>query len=222
MRKRIIIFAVIVLFISITALVVYRVFFVRMIRVPTAAMANTIIPGDHLVVTKLLGEPVRGDIVVFTYPDDPAVKYISRVIGLPTESIEVRKRRIYINGNELPERRVLVKPDYDLESGILEEISTEGTGPYRVFYYSSERADESTFPGDTQELTFGTRGPFHIPDKHYFLLGDSRDNSYDSRLRGTVPRALIWGKATLIYWSSGTDKSHQERIRWERINTRVD
>jgi signal peptidase I len=217
MRKKIFILAAVVLFLSVAALIGYRLFFLKMVRVPSGSMANTIIPGDHLVIRKAFGLPGRGDIVIFKYPDDPSIVYISRIVGLPGERIELRDRSVYLDGSELGEQRVTVKFDSDFEYGAMEEISTEGSGPYRVFYFPRDDANVSQPP----EMTFGTKQPFRIPDNHYFVMGDNRDNSFDSRMRGPVPRELIWGKATIIYWSSGTDKLHQEKIRWDRINQRV-
>ena len=181
-------------------------------------MANTVIPGDHLVVKKrAFGEISRGDLIVFTYPRDLSVHYLSRIIGLPGESIEVRGRFVYVNGAELPEQRVAVKPDNlddPLDVGVLEELSTEGKGPYRVFYFSREEGDKF---GMANPGTFGTDGPFQIPANEYFVMGDNRDNSEDSRYKGTVPRSLIFGKPTMIYWSAGGDKTGNQTVRWERI-----
>jgi signal peptidase I len=221
MRKKILILGLVVVFVGVVSLIGYRVFFLKMFRVPSGSMANTIIPGDHLVIRKAFGLPGRGDIVIFKYSDDASTVYISRIVGLPGEKIEMGDRSIYINGSELSEQRVTVKFDPDFVYGAMEEISTEGSGPYRVFYFPRDNANISRQPSDVVEMTFGTREPFRIPDNHYFVMGDNRDNSIDSRMRGPVPRESIWGKATVIYWSAGTDKLHQEKIRWDRINKRV-
>jgi signal peptidase I len=222
MRKKILILGLVLVLVGVVSLIGYRVFFLKMVRVPSGSMANTIIPGDHLVIRRVFGLPGRGDIVIFKYPDDPSTVYISRIVGLPGEKIEMGDRSIYINGSELGEQRVTVKFDPDFEYGAMEEISTEGSGPYRVFYFPRANADVSRRPSDVVEMSFGTKEPFRIPDHHYFVMGDNRDNSIDSRMRGPVPRESIWGKATRIYWSSNLDKkSHQEKIRWERINTGV-
>ncbi len=192
--------------------VFYYLFFLHLVRVPTSAMANTIVPGDHLVVQKrAFGEINRGDIIVFKYPKDTSVLYIKRVIGLPRETIEIRGKLVYINGKELSEERVMIVPDYEAE--VLEELSTEGSGPYRVYYSFSDHTDES----DPGYGTFGKGAPFQIPDNEYFVMGDSRDNTVDSRVWGTVPRNLVFGKPTLIYFSSTRD----DEIRWARIFKKI-
>jgi len=219
MRKKILIISLILIVIGAAALFGCYLLFVRMVRVPTGAMANTIIPGDHLIVRKLFGRIDRGNIVVLEYPNQPSTKYISRVVGLPGETIETRDPYVYVNGNPLQEQRVFVNPNYDFDSGVLDELSTEGSGPYRVFYYQRDRKSEPLTRDP--KLIFGVKEPFRVPDNQYFVMGDNRDNSYDSRYRGTVPRELIWGRPTVIYWSSHADQSHQEKIKSERIGKRV-
>src|SRR5947207_14937131 len=135
MRKKLLIIGIVVFVVGGVALVVYRVFFVKMVRVPTGAMANTIVPGDCLVVKRLFGEVKRGDIIIFRYPSQPTIQYVSRVVGLPGENILVRDANVYVNDHAIPEQRVLVKYPYDFDFGVLEEISSEGSGPYRVFYF---------------------------------------------------------------------------------------
>lgn len=182
-------------------------------------MANTILPGDCLVIKKrAFGEINRGDIIVFSYPKDTSVKYIFRVVGLPRETIEVRGRLVYINGKELNEERITVKADYDFEAGVLQETSRQGNGPYSVFHFAGEDGDLS---GVLPEGGFGLHGAFQIPDNEYFVMGDNRDNSNDSRFWGTVPRGLVFGKPTLIYFSSHRQKDGNEAIRWNRIFRKI-
>lgn len=165
----------------------------RRVKVPTGAMMNTIIPGDHLLIHKSFGEIERGDIVVFQFPED-STYYLKRVVGLPGETIQLRGTTIFINERPLDEQRVKAEEGFSFESP-LKEVATEGKGPYRVFYTNAFDAPSSG-GGD-----FGTNAPFKIPNDCFFLMGDNRDNSEDSRYRGPVPRELIWGKPSIIYYS---------------------
>ena len=136
---------------GLTALISYRVIFLTFVRVPTASMANTIIPGDYLVVKKrAFGEIKRGDLIIFQYPRDISTNYVSRVVALPEEVVEVRGKLVYINGTELKERRITVEPDLRL-TGVLQEISTEGNGEYAVFHGSAEGYAVS----DVRDTEFG-------------------------------------------------------------------
>ena len=176
-----------------------------MVLVPTGAMLNTIVPGDRLLVYRLIGNINRGDIVAFQYPNDKAY-FISRVIGLPGETIQLKGKLIYINDRALDEQRVLVDPRYDGKKP-LKELSTEGIGPYRVYYVQHTFSDELSTSGD-----FGVETPFQVPNDSYFLMGDNRNNSYDSRYRGAVPRRLIWGRPSLIYYSEQTPDRVFEKV----------
>lgn len=198
---------------GLTALISYRVIFLTIVRVPTASMANTIIPGDYLVVKKrAFGEIKRGDLIIFQYPQDISTNYVSRVVALPEEVVEVRGKLVYINGTELKERRITVEPDLRL-TGLLQEISTEGNGDYAVFHGSAEGYDVS----EVRDTEFGLDSPFRVPANNYYVMGDNRDNSSDSRFWGTVPANLIVGKPTMIYWSEPVKESESDEPRWERI-----
>jgi signal peptidase I len=202
------------------ALFGYSLLFLRAVRMPSGAMSNTVVPGDHLIVTNRIGEIERGDLLVFKFPKNPAELHISRAVGLPGETIEIRDTRIYINGKELPEQRVTVKPESSGSYAALEELSTEGVGPYRVFYHSRVLGNDSTFLGEPDE-SYGIRTPFQVPNNQYFVMSDNRDNSYDSRFWGTVSREAIVGKPTIIYWSSQVDQSGVETVKWERVFTKI-
>lgn len=152
-RKKLLIASISLIAIAGGALIVYRIFFVKMIRVPTGAMANTIIPGDHLIVKKLFGEINRGEIVIFQYPDDASTQYVARVVGLPGERIQVRGYFVNVNGGPIAEQRVLVTPDEHFTKGTLEELSTDGAGPYRVFYYRRD-AENPMITNDPVDARF--------------------------------------------------------------------
>lgn len=163
-----------------------RTWVVQAFKIPTGSMENNLLIGDHLLVNKFQFAPAatpvehsllpvrdirRGDVVVFKYPDEPERDFIKRVIGLPGESLELRNKKVYINGQPLDE-------------------------PYVHFL---EPASES------QEITsFDVReryGPVQVPDGQYFVMGDNRDNSQDSRYWGFLPKHYVKGKALMIYWS---------------------
>lgn len=188
-------------------------FFVRMVRVPSGSMMNTVLPGDRLLVTKVFGTIERGEIVVFQYPED-STYYLARVVGLPGETIQVRGHEVYINERLLDEQKVVANSKDDRGEEPFEEISTEGSGPYRVFF--TQPPDQVDDLG--VDANFGVATPFRIPANSFFMLGDNRDNSFDSRHRGAVPRELIWGSSTVIYMSTPL---HSEDVRWNRVMKRI-
>jgi signal peptidase I len=166
-----------------------RTFVVQAFKIPTGSMENNLLIGDHLLVNKMVYGPAstpierallptgtikRGDVIVFKYPEEPDRDFIKRVIGLPGETLEVREKKVYINGSPLEE-------------------------PYVHFLQppsaSSELAEITSF--DVRERY----GPVTVPADQYFMMGDNRDNSQDSRYWGFLPRELVKGKALVIYWS---------------------
>ncbi|MGE0704156.1 MAG: signal peptidase I [Vicinamibacterales bacterium] len=166
-----------------------RTFVVQAFKIPTGSMENNLLIGDHLLVNKFvygpsesslertllpMGTISRGDVVVFKYPEEPERDFIKRVIGLPGETLELREKRVFIDGQPLDE-------------------------PYVHFIMSPSG------PAEMRELTtFDVReryGPVMVPENQYFVMGDNRDNSQDSRYWGFLPREYIKGKALLIYWS---------------------
>lgn len=209
-------------------------FVVQAVKVPTGSMENNILIGDHLLVNKFIFAPEtpflrwflpsrtihRGDIIVFKYPgrDDyerreqggNRVNYVKRVVGLPGETIEVQGTRVLVNGKELPERRAWVKRDFSA-SEPLEVVSTDPAikGAKYTVYYSEGRRTDDPFSVQDGRAKFGVGEPFVIPPGHYYVMGDNRENSEDSRFWGTVPRANILGRALIVYWSIDRPESLQ-------------
>ena len=206
-------------------------FILQAVTVPTGSMQNTILIGDYLIVNKFIfnpgGNPLpllpmrdieRGDIIVFKYPGNAAdpdsdrvngytkyqLNYVKRVIGLPGETIEFRDNNVYVNGNLLPEHRVIgnnVKKDGALETKELE--GREAGDKWDVYY--NERTTKATQAGirlPNSHYNFAVAGkPMVVPENSFFVMGDARDDSDDGRGWGFVPRELIIGRAMFVYWS---------------------
>jgi signal peptidase I len=185
-----------------------RTFIVQAFKIPTGSMENNLLVGDHLLVNKFAVGPtlsgledallpvddiVRGDILVFKYPEEPERDFIKRVIGLPGETVELRNKIVYIDGVALDE-------------------------PYVRYLVPPREVPEDH--NDAFDLRF-TFGPVTVPAGHYFMMGDNRDNSEDSRYWGFMPREYVKGKALFVYFSFGdgaTDSSGLDTgIRWNRF-----
>ena len=182
-----------------------RTFVVQAFKIPTGSMENNLLIGDHLLVNKLIFAPTmtsfertilptdpirRGDIIVFKYPEDPERDYIKRVIGLPGDTLELRGKELSINGKVLNE-------------------------PYVHFLFG----DPAPGSPDYSDLDVRRKyGPVTVPPDHYFMMGDNRDNSQDSRYWGFMPRSYVKGKALFVYFSFGDAASGLfSNIRWGRM-----
>jgi len=223
-------------------------FVVQAVKVPTGSMQNNILIGDHLLVNKFIfaersrglfwrlfpyREVRRGDVVVFKYPQNPEVNYVKRVIGMPGEAVEIRGTRVFINGRELPEHRFYVQnPRFDAEDSALQIVREERRPDgawYRVYWesYHAER-EGADFPSGGR---YAIGRPFFIPERAYFVMGDNRDDSEDSRFWGTVPREYIVGRALVVYWSydERAAAAHGGNLllrvlrhtRWKRVGTLI-
>ncbi|MBS1812047.1 MAG: signal peptidase I [Acidobacteria bacterium] len=203
MKKWIVIGLVIVVLIGL-GVIATPLFLFRAMHVPTGAMANTIIPGDGFWAKRWVGEIKRGDIVIFEPPSNRKVLFVMRVIGMPGESIQFRGKKVLIDGEELPERRAIIELPTESDHGLLKESSHEGEGKYTALYTTESwnATDGAIYSG----MKFGVAAPFQIPSGHYFVLGDSRDNSMDSRFWGPVPENQIKAKPYIIY--SSKEPSH--------------
>jgi len=200
-------------------------FVVQAVKVPTGSMQNTITIGDHLLVNKFIFAPGktlpflpqreirRGDIIVFKYPGnkyDPhrddrpdnkpiVTNYVKRVIGLPGDHIRMEGRNVIVNGKPLPEHQLEAIDNNDKAPLDIRSTTARKAGePYDV-YYNPDFVEED-YPifqkdheGDGREVV--------IPANKYFVMGDNRNNSEDSRYWGFVPRELVIGRAMFVYWS---------------------
>jgi signal peptidase I len=209
-------------------------FILQAVTVPTGSMQNTILVGDYLLVNKFIFTPgggslpflpqreiERGDIIVFKYPGNKVhpeadssrkiipyqINYVKRVIGLPGETVEFRDNQVFVNGQLLPEHRMIGDPprEDDNQSALVtsEFEERQSDEAYNVFY--SKRTMDPIKAGQhltRQGYEFGVANKTMIvPPNSFFVMGDSRDNSEDSRYWGFVPRGLIIGRAMFVYWS---------------------
>jgi len=204
----------------------FMTFVAQAAEVPSASMENTIYVGDRFLINKFIFAPGpvvpflpqreirRGDIIVFKYPsdigtNDEIVRYktlfIKRVIGLPGETIEVRGPNVYADGKLLPEYRVTaLDPKLGNDKAELKDLSYppgKNGEPYTVFYSPSTFNENPARAAASSRFNYAVKKPHKIPDNEYFMMGDNRDNSADSRVWGTVPRDLVVGRAMFVIWS---------------------
>lgn len=233
--------------------VTVRSFAYEPFNIPSGSMKSNLLIGDYLFVSKysygysrysfpfgikwfsgriLEEEPKRGDVVVFRYPPNPRIDYIKRIIGLPGDKVQVKDGFLYINGKKL-ERR-LIDDFSDSEKNIVEtipryaEILPEG----KVIIILKENSP-SPETADLNELEnyikMNNTPEYTIPEGHYFMMGDNRDNSCDSRCDvGVVPLENIVGRAEIIWFSTDGSASLLNPLSWftairgERIFKRID
>jgi signal peptidase I len=194
---------------------VLRPFVAEAYQMPSAGMYPTLIVGDHIMVDKLHHSVRRGDVVVFTYPPDPNVDYVKRVIGLPGDVVEIVGGRVSINGVALPRDRYQEDCPKGPEGYSGREESTSC-----VLWH--ETLDGRTYDIGT-ESAFGDGRDFPrtvVPTGAVFVLGDNRDNSSDSRMWGSVPVKNVKGVVRFIWWSSA-GRGMGEGVRWERVDAMV-
>lgn len=197
-----------------------RSFLVEPFRIPSGSMMPTLLIGDFILVNKFtygirlpvlhtkvveMNEPQRGDIVVFRFPKDPSVDYIKRVIGVPGDKVAYYQKKLYIN--DQPINQVSL----GAYQGVKEEDSSDAIE--HLIETLSPPAEHSILIDQAQSTV---EGVYTVPAGHYFVMGDNRDNSNDSRYWGTVPEANLVGKAFFIWMSWDLN---QGGIVFNRIGT---
>jgi len=195
---------------------VIRSFIFEPFRIPSGSMMPTLLQGDYIFVKKYsfglrlpvldkkiieTGEPERGDVVVFRLPSEPSINYIKRVIGLPGDEIVYEGHRLTVNGE-----RIAVTRDADPRNASAAARYIEQLG-------DRKHAIIVTNPGNAMR-----DGKFTVPDGHYFMMGDNRDNSRDSRFIGAIPETHLVGEAVRIWM-------HMDGLEWPewaRIGTKIE
>ena len=225
-------------------------FIVQAVKVPTGSMQNTITIGDHLLVNKFIFAPGtslpflpqreirRGDIIVFKYPGNPydpkrddrpdnrpiLTNYVKRVIGIPGDRISIKGVNVFVNGKVVPEHRITAKDHNRKDPLEILDAPPKKPGELYDVYYSPGAED------DNQEYdVFQNKDEIVVPPNSYFVMGDNRNNSEDSRYWGFVPRDLVIGRAMFVYWSYDESAASSNNpvidfftnTRWSRTGTLV-
>ena len=227
-----------------------RAFIFEPFRIPSDSMMPTLLDGDFIIVNKFayglrlpvvdqkmvaIGEPQRGDVVVFHYPPDPAVNFIKRVAGLPGDHVRITSDQLIINGVPVP-----LQSDGRYDDGCYHNmrLSTEVLGSHRHQTLSCLTPDEivaAPSPSCSRRLErnyeciepsvpglrdHSDREEMEVPPGEYLMIGDNRDNSYDGRYWGFVPEDHLVGKATRIWFNWDLQRSGGPV--WSRIGRRIE
>ncbi|MFC1650300.1 signal peptidase I [Candidatus Latescibacterota bacterium] len=185
---------------------IIRSFVIQPFKIPSGSMEDTLLVGDHLMAAKFLyglkvpftdkrilkiRDPRQGDIIVFKFPEDPSKDFIKRCVATGGQKVSIKDKVLYVDGVEqhLPSEAKFVD-DY---------------------IYS----DNSRLHGDLCRRD--NISEFVVPDNMFFMMGDNRDNSNDSRFWGYVPYKNIVGKALIIYWSWDRTRPFYKSVRWKRF-----
>ncbi len=198
---------------------------VEAFKIPTSSMERTLLVGDFLLVNKAVygarvpgtdlrlprfAEPQRGDVIVFNPPHEPDKNYVKRLVGLAGDTLEMRDKRLYLNG----------APVYEPYA---QHIDRRGDTEHTGMRWQSNHLIASS--PSRYRPTRDNWGPIVVPRDRYFVLGDNRDNSEDSRYWGFVRRDAIRGRPWFVYYSFRPESESQlaglQQIRWRRIGAGI-
>lgn len=203
----------------ILAVFLLRSFLVEPFKIPSGSMIPTLHVGDFILVNKYdygirlpilnrkiidIGTPQRGDVMVFRYPENPSLDYIKRVVGLPGDKISYQNKRLTINGQEVPEKKISDYLNADHLYYTPRYIETLGRVQHQILI----EPEAPSFVSQVSDFPFRNNCHYNsegvsceVPPGHYFVMGDNRDNSMDSRFWGFVPDRNIVGKAFFIWFN---------------------
>jgi len=237
---------IVVLFQAFLLAAVIRTVLLQPFTIPSGSMMPTLLVGDYLLVNKFAygysryslplynpdwfegrlfgGEPKRGDVVVFRFPPNPSVDYIKRVIGLPGDKIQVRDSILYVNDKPVPRvAEGTFSSDTSDTAGVGVQHSMDSYKDVPIFRETLDSG--ASYQTLDLGLGEGDNTPvFNVPEKHYFMMGDNRDNSSDSRFPdavGYVPEENLVGRASFIIFSLGNETPFFQIWKWP-TNLRYD
>ena len=205
----------------ILAVFLLRSFLVEPFKIPSGSMIPTLLVGDFILVNKYtygvrvpvinkkiveLNSPQRGDVVVFRYPPDPSLDYIKRVVGLPGDKIVYRNKKLTINGQEIAQKKIEDYLDRDRMFYTPRFMETLGSVEHHILVEPDAPPfiqQIARFPYSNKCNYNGEGVSCEVPTGHYFMMGDNRDNSQDSRFWGFVPDENLVGKAFFIWFNFG-------------------
>lgn len=223
------------------AVLVFRSVLFEPFRIPSGSMIPTLMIGDFILVNKfsygfkvpfsdialgsvnsdpiyLFGEsePKRGDVIVFKYPEDPATNYIKRVIGLPGDTIEIRQKVVFVNGEEINTE--------EIDGKVIMEDMDDKFKKYNLKFFNAKTGEaDHIIQQDNDNYYKVDLEKVEIPEGKFFVMGDNRDFSYDSRFWGFVPKENIRGKALFVWFSMILPFGEDDfKFRYWRIGTPID
>ncbi len=210
------------LFPVIAAVFMLRSFVVEPFKIPSGSMLPTLQVGDLILVNKYhfgirlpvinkkiieVNAPKRGDVTVFRYPLDPRIDYIKRIVGLPGDQVTWKDQKLAINGQWVPTKPSTESYDGEARRYIPQSVETLGTLEHRILVdptRGSLVSPLSDFSGPRNACTYTYEGvSCKVPEGHYFVMGDNRDNSQDSRFWGFVPDQHLVGRAFFVWMNFG-------------------